>query len=69
MQVASMFKPWSVQLAGDPATLTLGATAQQGKSMHPQCGTIQWPSSLVGCVQALSNVKLDNASYTDAPVK
>ena len=70
MQVASMFKPWSVQLAGDPATLTLGATAQQGKfDATLSADDIQWPSSLVGCVQALSNVKLDNASYTDAPVK
>jgi hypothetical protein len=70
MQVASMFKPWSVQLAGDPATLTLGATAEQGKfDATLSADDIQWPASLVGCVQALSNVKLDNASYTDAPVR
>jgi hypothetical protein len=70
MQVASMFKPWSVQLAGDPATLTLGTTAQDGKfDATLSAADVQWPATLVGCVQALSNVKLDNASYTDAPVK
>lgn len=70
MQVASMFKPWSVQLAGDPSTLTLGASAQDGKFDATLSATdVQWPATLVGCVQALSNVKLDNASYTDAPVK
>jgi hypothetical protein len=70
MQVASMFKPWSVQLAGDPSTLTLGTTAQDGKfDATLSAADIQWPATLVGCVQALSNVKLDNASYTDAPVK
>ncbi len=70
MQVASMFKPWSVQLAADPSTLTLGATAQDGKfNATLNAADVQWPSTLVGCVQALSNVKLDTASYTDAPVK
>jgi hypothetical protein len=70
MQVASMFKPWSVQLAGNPSTLTLGTTAQDGKfDATLSAADVQWPATLVGCVQALSNVKLDNASYTDAPVK
>jgi hypothetical protein len=70
MQVASMFKPWSVQLAGDPSTLTLGTTAEDGKfDATLSAADVQWPATLVGCVQALSNVKLDNASYTNAPVK
>ena len=70
MQVASMFKPWSVQLAGDPSSLTLATTAQDGKfDATLSAADVQWPATLVGCVQALSNVKLDNASYTDAPVK
>lgn len=70
MQVASMFKPWTVQLAGDPSILTLGTTALDGKfDATLSAADVQWPATLVGCVQALSNVKLDNASYTDAPVK
>jgi hypothetical protein len=65
-----MFKPWTVQLAGDPSILTLGTTALDGKfDATLSAADVQWPATLVGCVQALSNVKLDNASYTDAPVK
>jgi hypothetical protein len=70
MQVSSMFKPWSVTLAGNPSALTLSDTAQSGAFMATlNAKDIAWPAELVGCVQALApNVKLDDASYKDAPV-
>lgn len=69
MQVSSLFKPWSVTLASDPASVTLGPDPQNGTfTATLDAQPVQWPSSLVDCVQALSGVKLDEASYTDAPV-
>jgi hypothetical protein len=69
MQVASMFKPWSVQLAGNPGSIHLGSAPVDGTFVATLTAQdIPWPSSLVGCVIALSNVKLDDASYTDAPI-
>lgn len=69
MQVSSMFKPWSVQLAGAPSSMQLSTAPQDGQftaTLH--ASDIPWPSTLIDCVKALSNVKLDDASYTDAPV-
>jgi hypothetical protein len=69
MQVSSMFKPWSVQLAGSPSTIKLGDVAQDGQfvaTLH--AADIPWPSTLVDCVKTLSGVDLDDASYKDAPV-
>ena len=69
MQVASMFKRWSVQLAGNPATIQLGASPVDGTFVATlTAADIPWPSTLAGCVMALSNVKLDDASYADAPI-
>jgi hypothetical protein len=69
MQVASMFKPWSVTLAADPTTLTLSETPGQGQFVATlQAQDIPWPATLIGCVQSLSGVTLESASYTDAPV-
>jgi len=69
MQVASMFKPWSVQLAKDPASMTLSETPGSGQFIATlQAEDIPWPSTLVGCVKALSGVSLESASYTNAPV-
>jgi hypothetical protein len=71
MQVASMFKPWSVQLAKDPATMMLSPTPEQGQFIATlQAQDIPWPTTLIDCVQTLSHgsVTLDSASYTDAPV-
>jgi hypothetical protein len=69
MQVTSMFKPWTVALAGSPASITLNATPQSGSfDATLNAKDVPWPSQLVGCVAALSNIKLDDASYADAPV-
>jgi len=71
MQVSSLFKPWSVTLAGDPASLTLGPDPQSGTfTATLDAQPVQWPSDLASCVQFMSNgaVNLDEASYTDAPV-
>jgi hypothetical protein len=69
MQVSSMFKPWTVSLAGSAPSITLTQTPQSGSfdaTLHAQ--DIPWPSELVSCVAELSGVKLDDASYKDAPV-
>jgi hypothetical protein len=69
MQVASMFKPWSVQLAGSPLTIKLADVAQDGQFIATlQATDIPWPATLVDCVKTLSGVSLDDASYKDAPV-
>ena len=70
MQVASMFKPWTVQLTANPTSMTLTDVPGQGQfvaTLHAE--DVPWPSTLVDCVHSLApDVKLDNASYTDAPV-
>jgi hypothetical protein len=69
MQVASMFKPWTVTLAADPGTMTLGSAAVSGAfdaTLNAQ--DVAWPATLVGCVKQLSGVDLTVASYKDAPV-
>jgi hypothetical protein len=69
MQVSSMFKPWSVQLAGAPPSIQLSDATKDGQfTATLQAADIPWPSSLVSCVMALSNIKLDDASYADAPI-
>lgn len=69
MQVASMFKPWTVSLAANPTKITLDETAQAGAfdaTLNAQ--DIQWPSILMDCMSALGGVNLNDASYKDAPV-
>jgi hypothetical protein len=70
MQVSSMFKPWSVSLAGNPAAITLSDTAQSGAfvaTLHAQ--DVKWPTQLVECVAALApGTNLENASYKDARI-
>jgi hypothetical protein len=71
MQVASLFKPWSVQLAANPATITLDGDAHPGAfDATLNAKDIPWPPDLIGCVAAISSnhVDLTEASYKDAPV-
>jgi hypothetical protein len=68
MQVASMFKPWTVTLAADPGSLTLGAAPLSGAfNATLDAQDIAWPATLVGCVKSLSGVDL-TAAYKDTPV-
>jgi hypothetical protein len=69
MQVASMFKPWTVQLLAAPAAQILGPSPQSGSfdaTLNAQ--DVPWPQSLVSCVYELSKVDLTKASYKDARV-
>jgi hypothetical protein len=69
MQVASMFKPWTVRLAADPTVQTLGPSPQSGVFAATLAAQdVPWPKSLVGCVYALAKVNLTDASYKDARV-
>lgn len=68
-QVASMFTPWSVQLAGDPTSLTLGTAPVDGSfDAVLQAQDIPWPATLVKCVSSLSGVNVTDASYKNAKV-
>jgi hypothetical protein len=69
MQVASMFKPWTVNLAAAPGALTLGAAPLNGAfNATLDAQDIEWPQSLVGCVKSLSGVDLSVPAYKDAAV-
>jgi hypothetical protein len=69
MQVATMFKQWTVNLAADPAALTLGAAPLNGAfNATLDAQDIQWPQSLAGCVKSLSGVDLSVPGYKDAAV-
>jgi hypothetical protein len=69
MQVATMFKPWTVTLEKKPASMQLSETPGEGQfvaTLH--ASDIPWPATLVGCVAALSHVNLKDATYKDARV-
>ncbi len=70
MQVSAMFKPWTVALSAQPSSLLL-ADAPQGGSFDATLNAqpIAWPPALVDCVNTISGVNLDEASYADAPVR
>jgi hypothetical protein len=71
MQVASMFKPWTVQLAADPALQVLGPSPGSGAfDATLSAQDIAWPQSLVGCVSTLTSghVDLTEASYKNARI-
>jgi len=69
MQVASMFKPWTVTLAADPGSMTLGLAPLPGAfNATLNAEDIPWPATLVGCVKSLSGVDLTAAAYKDTPV-
>ena len=69
MQVASMFKPWTVNLAAAPGAQTLGAAPLNGAfNSTLDAQGVQWPQSIVGCVKSLSGVDLSVPAYKDTPV-
>lgn len=69
MQVASMFKPWTVTLAADPGSMTLDLAPLRGAfNATLNAHDIAWPATLVGCVKQLSGVDLTVAPYKDTPV-
>jgi len=71
MQVASMFKPWTVQLAADPTTQILGPAPGSGAfDATLSAQDIAWPQSLVNCVNTLTSghVDLTDATYKNARV-
>jgi hypothetical protein len=68
-QVASMFKPWTVQLAADPAIIVLGPAPVDGAfDATLTAQDIPWPKTLLDCVSALSHVNLTDASYKNAQI-
>jgi hypothetical protein len=71
MQVASLFKPWTVKLAANPSTITLDGYAEPGAfDATLDAKDIPWPAELVSCVTEVSggHIDLTDASYRDAPV-
>jgi hypothetical protein len=71
MQVTSMFKPWTVSLAGNPSAITLEDTPVSGAfNATLSAKDVQWPPELVSCIAAIStdHIDLSSASYKDAPV-
>ena len=71
MQVSSMFKPWTVSLAGNPASMILSDTPQHGAFVATlSAKDFTWPAKLVDCINSLTpNANLSDASSKDAPVK
>ncbi|GEM_PF-6717156 len=68
-QVASMFKPWTVQLAAAPALQVLGPSPLSGAfDATLSAQDIPWPKILIDCVAHLSGLNLTDASYKDARV-
>ena len=71
MQVASMFKPWTVKLAANPSTITLDGYAEPGAfDATLDAKDIPWPPELVSCVTEVSggHINLTDASYKNATV-
>ena len=71
MQVTSMFKPWTVSLAGNPSSITLEDTPVSGAfDATLSAKDVPWPPELVSCIAAIStgHTDLSSASYKDAPV-
>jgi hypothetical protein len=71
MQIAALFKPWSVALIASPASITLGNQPVPGAfDATLNAKDIPWPPDLVGCVAAISSnhIDLTDASYKNAPV-
>ena len=71
MQVASLFKPWTVKLTANPSTITLDSYAEPGAfDATLDAKDIPWPAELVSCVTEVSggHIDLTDASYKDAPV-
>jgi hypothetical protein len=71
MQVASMFKPWTVKLAADPSIQVLGPSPGSGAfDATLTAQDVAWPQTLVDCVKTLTggHVDLTDASYKNARV-
>lgn len=67
--IASSLQPWSVQVQPQPPKVTLGGQATEGKMVALlDAPSIDWPSELSDCTQALTGVQLDKISYVNAPV-
>jgi hypothetical protein len=71
MQVASMFKPWTVTMKPDPATVTIDDATHAGTfTATLNAEPIPWPQTLKDCVSQLTNgaVNLNDEAYKDAPI-
>ncbi len=71
MQVSSMFKPWTVTMQPDPATVTIDDSAHAGTfTATLDAEAIPWPQTLKDCVSQLTNgaVDLNSEAYKDAPI-
>jgi hypothetical protein len=68
--ISSTLQPWSVKVDGDPASVTLGDQPADGKVVATlDAPSIDWPSQVTDCAQALGDVDLASISFKDAPVK
>ena len=67
--IASSLQPWTVEVQPQPPTVTLGPQPVDGKMVAVlNAPSIDWPSVLTDCTQALTGVQLDKISYVNAPV-